>query len=122
MTLEIRAAIHFLWIENRSNSEIAGRIDAAYPQDSIGLRGVQKWTKRFEKGDHGLEDALRAGRPRSQEHIDATRRLLEDDAFLSQKKIASTLGLHPLYQLQIMSILRSAKCYVNLELSAWAIN
>jgi transposase len=87
MTLEIPGVIHFLWMEGGFNGEITARIYARYGEDSISLRSIQNWTRRFASGDHILEDAPRAGRPHSIEHVDEIRRLLEDDPFISKKKI-----------------------------------
>jgi hypothetical protein len=47
----------------------------------------------FASGDHALEEAPRAGRPRLTEHVDEIRRLSEDDPFISQKKLEKTLDL-----------------------------
>jgi hypothetical protein len=86
MTLEIRGVIHFLWIYGGSHGEIAARVHTRYSEDSIRLRSIQNWTRPFASGDHTLEDAPRAGRPRSTEHVDEIRWLLEDNPFISQKK------------------------------------
>jgi hypothetical protein len=87
MTFEVRAMIHFLWIEGGSNQAIAARIHARCGEDSISLRSIQYWTHCFANGDDRLEDAPRPGRPRSTENFDAIRQLLEDNPFISQKKI-----------------------------------
>jgi transposase len=94
MTLEIRGVIHFLWMEGGSNREIAVRIHARYGNDSVSIRTIQNWTWRFASGDHTLEDAPPAGRHRSTEHVDEIRWPLEDDPFISQKKIEKTLDVH----------------------------
>jgi hypothetical protein len=95
MTLEIRSVIHFLWMEGRFNGEITARIHARYGEDSISLRSIQNKTRHFASGDHTLEDGPWAGRSRSTEYVDEIRRLLEDNPFISQKKIEKTLNLHP---------------------------
>jgi hypothetical protein len=94
MMLEIRGVIHFLWIYGGSHWEISARIHTRYSQDSIRLRSIQNWTRPFASGDHTLEDAPWAGRLHSTEHVDEIRRLLEDNPFISKKKIEKTLYLH----------------------------
>jgi hypothetical protein len=89
MSLEIRAVIHFLWLKNFPNAEISREIDSIYGEDVIGLRAIQKWTHRFEDGDHSLDDRPKTGRPRSIKHVNAIRVLLVDDAYLSQKGLLS---------------------------------
>jgi hypothetical protein len=89
MSFEIRAVIHFLWLKNLPNAEISHEIDSIYGEGVIGLRAIQKWTYRFEEGDHGLDDGPRTGHPRSTKYVNVIRVLLVDDPYLSQKGLLS---------------------------------
>jgi hypothetical protein len=50
MSLEIRAAVHFLWLKDLPNAEISREIDSVYGKEVIGLIAIQKWTHRFKDG------------------------------------------------------------------------
>jgi hypothetical protein len=91
MLLEIRAVIHFLWLKKFPNPEISHKIDSVYESVIIWFRTIQKWTHRFEGGEHSLEDEPRPGHPRSAQYVDAIRVLLVNDTYISQNLIACIL-------------------------------
>jgi hypothetical protein len=84
MSLEIRVAIHFLWLKNHLNVEISRKVDSIYRELVIGFRDIQKSTHCFEESEHNLEDEPKLDCPRSTEHADAICVLLTDDPCLSQ--------------------------------------
>ena len=50
--------------------------------------------KRFKDGVNSLEDEPRAGRPRKDHLVPEVQSLLDENQFLSQKKLASMLNVH----------------------------
>ena len=85
---QIRAVIHFLWKQGKTNTEITLEMKGVYGEEAPPLRTVQYWTKRFNEGDEKLEDKPRSGRPRKDHLVPVVASLLDENPFLSQKKIA----------------------------------
>jgi hypothetical protein len=112
MSFEIRAVIHFLWLQKLPNVAISRNIDAVYGECFIWLRIIQKWTYHFEEGDDSLEDELRPARPRSTKYCDAIRTLLDENTYPSQKRIASILSI---YQTIVKHVLHE-------DLLFWKVN
>jgi hypothetical protein len=94
MSFEIRAVIYFLWLQKLPNVAIFRKTSTVYGEGVIGLKAIQKLTHRFEEDDDSLEDEPRPGRPRSTKYCDAIHTLLDENAYLSQKQIASVLSIH----------------------------
>jgi predicted transcriptional regulator len=83
MLLEIRAVIHFLWLQKLSNVVISRNVNYLYGEGIIWLRTIQERTHRFEESDDSLEDTLRSGRLRSTKYCDIIRTLLDKNTYLS---------------------------------------
>jgi hypothetical protein len=89
MSLEIRIAIHFLWLKDFSNAVISREINFIYGETVIGFRAIQEWTHCFEDSDHSLEDEPRTDRSRSIEPVDAIHALLVNDLYFCRKRLLS---------------------------------
>jgi histone-lysine N-methyltransferase SETMAR len=92
---DLRVVLHFLWLKELPNKDITEELNNVYGEGTISLKTVQKWTKRFNDGHEGFDDYARSGRPKSDELIPIVAHMLEKEPFLSQKKIAKALGVHP---------------------------
>jgi histone-lysine N-methyltransferase SETMAR len=95
MSLEIRAVIHFLWLKELPNQAILAEMHDTYGPEAVTLRTIERWTADFIAGRTELADLPRSGRPRDTGHVGRVRELIESEGYLSQKKIAHILGLHP---------------------------
>jgi histone-lysine N-methyltransferase SETMAR len=93
--VSLRVIIFHLMKKGLSNREIEVEINEVHGHGTISLRTVQKWTHRYAAGDESFDDKPRSGRPPKDDLIPAVTGLLDDDPFLSQKKIAKYLGVHP---------------------------
>jgi hypothetical protein len=89
MSLEIRTAIHFLWLRDFSNVAISREIDSIYGEMVIEFRAIRKWTHRFEDSGHSLEDWPRTDRSRSNEPMGAIHMLLVDDLYFCRNGLLS---------------------------------
>jgi hypothetical protein len=58
------------------------------------LRPVEKWTAAFDGGPTDLVNFPRSGRLRETGTVDAVHALIEDERYLSQKKIAQMPRIH----------------------------
>jgi hypothetical protein len=118
MSPEIRAVIHFVWLKDVRNAEISRETEAVDGEGVTWRRAIQKWTRRFEDGDHSLEDAPMTRRPRSTEHVKAIRVLLADDLYLSEKRLFFIANIH---QGTVKHILREGLSLreVNFPSSGW---
>jgi hypothetical protein len=88
----LRAVIHFLYLEGETNINIHSRITRVWGPDRITLSCVQKWTKRFREGEDCYLDKPRSGRPKIPDLSIRVQQLIEDQPWLSIKKIATYLG------------------------------
>jgi transposase len=94
MSLELRAAIRFLWLKHTLNQAILSKHEGIYGKDVITLRTIEKWTAAFNGWRTGLANLPKSGRRRDTGKVGAVRVLTEGEGCLSQKKIAQMLGVH----------------------------
>ena len=88
---EIRAVIHYYFLRKKSPIQIHDRLLRAYFDCTPSLRTVQKWVKRFTDWKIGVEDEQRCGRPK-RNLADEISKIIDDDPYLSCKKIATTVS------------------------------
>jgi hypothetical protein len=94
ISLEIRVVIYFLWLKDFPNIKISHEIDSIDGEIVIILKAIRNWMHYFAEESYSLKDTPRTDRPRSTKYVDATRALLTDDLYLSQKWIAFILNIH----------------------------
>ncbi len=92
MDIEIRCVIHFLWLKGNTNKEIYESIIEAYGENSISLRTVQDRTQKCKQGDYSIFDLPRSGRPPKDELVQKIKDILQEDPYLSTKKISKKVG------------------------------
>jgi len=94
MQVELRSVIHFLYLKDFKTTDILLELEHVYGEASVTLRAVQQWVKAFQEGRTELNDLPRPGRPRDPTNIAKIRDLIQENPFLSQKKICQILGIH----------------------------
>jgi transposase len=94
MTIEVRAVIHFFYLLNTPDEDILAQLETAYGEGIVNLKTVQRWTSKFRDKKTDLDDQPRSGRPRRDEELPRILTMIEENPYLSQKKIAQSLSLH----------------------------
>ena len=88
--IEFRAVIHFLFLKGLTNAAIYDEITAVYGNgtQAISLSMIKFWTKEFKEGRTSLVDRERSGRPRIPGLADRVKAFMDENPFVSQKKLA----------------------------------
>jgi transcriptional regulator with XRE-family HTH domain len=94
MPRELYAVIRFLWPKHTLNQAILSEVKAISGKDVILLWAVEKWKAAFDGRRIEFITLPSSGRPRDTGKVDAIRARIEDERYLSQKKIAQILGIH----------------------------
>ena len=90
---EIRSYIIRLNIDSK---QIFNELCGIYGPQTISMRTVFRWVKAFKAGKFSVEDDTRLGRPKisvTKANIAAVKIVVEQDARLSVKDIASCTGI-----------------------------
>ena len=95
--VEIRAVIRYLFKKGLTNAAIFQEIQEVYGSEgkTISLSTVKYWTREFRGGRESLVDEEREGRPRIPDLVDRVRETMEENPFISQKKLARALSVRP---------------------------
>ena len=95
--VEIRAVIRYLFKKGLTNAAIFQEIQEVYGSEgkSVSLSTVKYWTREFSGGRESLVDEAREGRPRIPDLVERVRDTMEENTFISQKKLARALSVHP---------------------------
>jgi histone-lysine N-methyltransferase SETMAR len=78
----------------KKTSEAAANINQALGEDSVKLRLVQYWYKRFNEGDESCEDEPRSGRPNLIDD-DEIKVIIENQQSVSLAELAEVTGHSP---------------------------
>lgn len=91
--IEIRSVVKFLWLKDYNNKDIYEEICSVYGEEKMTLREIQNRTKSLEEGNHSLFDKVRSGRPLKNDLIDPISHIMEEDPYISTKKLAKKLNV-----------------------------
>jgi len=97
--LKQRAVTEFLSAENVTPAEIHCRLQAVYGENTVNRTAVNRWVIKFrecEPGRTNIVDQPRSGRPVSMtddKHQKQVDELIKHDRCITQKQIASRLGM-----------------------------
>jgi histone-lysine N-methyltransferase SETMAR len=93
---DLRLLINYDYYSNLSATECYNRIKSAYPSVKLSYETVRNWYSRFRDGYNGFDDQPRSGRPStavSDENINQTRQLINENPFISYSAIQQSLGV-----------------------------
>ena len=93
---EIRSYIKYRIRLNINSMQIINELCGIYGPQTISMRTVFRWVKAFKTGKFSVEDDTRPGRPKTsvtKANIPAVKIVVEQDARLSVKDIASCTGI-----------------------------
>ena len=93
---EIRSYIKCRIRLNIDSKQIFNKLCGIYGPQTISMRTVFRWVKAFKAGKFSVEDDTRPGRPKTsvtKANIAAVKIVVEQDARLSVKDIASCTGI-----------------------------
>ena len=93
---EIRSYIKCRIRLNIDSKQIFNELCDIYGPQNISMRTVFRWVKAFKAGKFSVEDDTRPGRPKTsvtKANIAAVKIVVEQDARLSVKDIASCTGI-----------------------------
>ena len=93
---EIRSYIKCHIRLNINSKQIINELCGIYGPQTISMRSVFRWVKAFKAGKFSVEDNTHPGRPKTsvtKSNIAAVKIVVEQDARLSVKDIASCTGI-----------------------------
>ena len=93
---EIRSCIKCRIRLNSDSRQIFNELCGIYGPQTISMRTVFRWVKDFKAGEFSVEDDTRPGSPKTsvtKANIAAVKIVVEQDARLSVKDIASCTGI-----------------------------
>ena len=91
---EQKYIIHFYWLKKRTTKEIHEKLKIVYQDDALSIQTIRKWIKRFDNGINNINDLKRKGRPKKNEFKKEIAQILEENPFLSTKKLSKLVGIH----------------------------
>ncbi|XP_028270394.1 histone-lysine N-methyltransferase SETMAR-like [Parambassis ranga] len=94
--VSLRAIIRYLGLKGLSPKEVHKDMVATLGAGAPSYSMVKKWAAEFKRGRENLEDEPRSGRPvtvTTQETIDKIRNIILTDRRITQRYIASELGI-----------------------------
>ena len=93
---EIRSYIKCRFRLNKDSNQMFNELSGIYGPQTISTRTVFRWVKDFKAGKFSVEDDTLSGRPKTsvtKANIAAVKIVVEQDARLSVKDIASCTGI-----------------------------
>ena len=90
----IRHVVLWLYRQGDSTQQTVEKICAQYGRTAVTIRTVQRWFKRFQRGNFNLEDEDRGGRP-SVINEGAIKTLVDDNPRIDISEVAERLGVSP---------------------------
>lgn len=89
--LEIRILLKHYWKQNFRAIDAAKKICEVEGDNSVSIRTVQKWFEKFNKGDMGLNDYPRSGRPTTVDS-EAILKAVEMNPSSSTRRLSAETG------------------------------
>ena len=90
---EQRYVIHFFWLQKKRPKEIFEKMKVVYGEKTLNLMTIRRWMKKFDDGQDNINDSTRSGRPKKNHLILPIKKLLEENPYLSTKKMGEKLGV-----------------------------
>jgi len=105
VSVEIRAVIRYLFMKGLTNAAIFDEINAVYGTECrvASLSTVKYWTGQFRSGRVSLVDEVRSGRPRIPNLVEQVSAMMEENPYISQKKLARAFSVDPATMRRILS-------------------
>ena len=106
---EIRSYIKCRIRLNIDSKQIYNKLCGIYGPQTISMRTVFRWVKAFKVGKFSVEDDTRPGRPKTsvtKANISAVKIVVEQDARLSVKDIASCASCTGISEGSVQTILK----------------
>jgi hypothetical protein len=94
MQFDVRAAIHFLHLRQKTDKEIDDKLVIACGPAVPRARTMRNWVRAFEAGRTELNDLPRSGRRRDLDKVKRIKELLDGNPDGSQEQICRILDLH----------------------------
>jgi hypothetical protein len=82
-----RAVVHFFTLKGLNPKDIYTELESVYMNESLYLRTVYKWHKRFMQGRTELFDDSQSGRPLQNDLVNALRAMIQEFPFTSHKRL-----------------------------------
>lgn len=77
MEYEIRAVVHFLYLNQTSVPSALAQLVSTYGEGCISRSGVRYWYREFKNGRTDLADLHRSGRPVENDRVEEIQQILE---------------------------------------------
>jgi hypothetical protein len=88
MTIDVRSVIQFFYLLDTPDADILALGETAHGEGTVNLQSVQRQASKFRNGTTDLDDEPKPGRPQRSEKFLVMRTMIEENSYLSQKKIA----------------------------------
>jgi hypothetical protein len=86
-----RTVIHFFHLLDVLDEDILAPLDSTYREGGINLKTAQRWSSKFPNGETDFGNEPMPGRRRQNEKLPVIGTMIEENPYLSQKKIAQIL-------------------------------
>ena len=93
MDFEIRAVVHYFFLNGIPAASAAAKLKATYGEQSMSRTGVLYWYKEFREGRESVLQAAKPGRPLKNENIDVIETILKEYPFASARFISYEVNL-----------------------------
>ena len=107
MEFEIRAVVHYMYLNKIPVASALAKIISTYGEGCISRSGVVYWYKEFKNGRTELADLHRSGRPVENDRIEEIKQILDEFPFASARYISSTLDIS---KNKVIRILKQELC------------
>lgn len=93
MDLEIRSVIHYCYLRGMDPLAAEAEMKPVYCKQMCHLKTIRNWYKRFDEGISELSDMPRSGRPVNNSILESIKDLLEEEPFISAKRMCEVLNI-----------------------------
>ena len=95
MDEEIRAVVHYFYLNGIPASSAAAKLRVTYGERSMSRTGVLYWYKEFKSGRVSTSLSVKPGRPLKNEKVAAIESLLKEYPYASARYISTQVPLSP---------------------------
>ena len=95
MDEEIRAVVHYFYLNGIPASSAAAKLRVTYGERSMSRTGVLYWYKEFKSGRVSTSLSVKPGRPLKNEKVAAIESLLKEYPYASVRYISTQVPLSP---------------------------
>ena len=93
MELELRAVIHYCYLRGLTPIETEAEMKPVYGRQMCHIKTIRNWFANFDQGRKELSDLPRSGRPADNTCLDDILNLLDEQPFISARRMAEVLGI-----------------------------